>query len=397
MKTKEINVQAIIFFVISILFFICITAFDPFISIYASELGFKSSTIGTIVGAAGIASMLFRFPIGILSDFIHNRRLVIQIGLIITIVAWGIAFLNPSPTTLYIGKIADGITGATWVIYNIMFISYFKENEAAKAVGLLAVVSPIGSLIGSFIGGFIANTYGYKYSFVVAIVSAMLAFLLTFLLKPQKRTDNNINKEKYSLNIVKEQLSDKYIWGLGIIAIVSMMVPYSTRDTFTPIIASELGGGAIAITILSNIHMITNGIGASLSGTFFYKRFGLVKTAMIGAIGQGIVCMLIPFATNIGLLMVLQCLAGFTFGLNFTVLTSMSVDGIDSEKQSTRMGLFQSLYSIGMFFGPVMMGNLVENTSMLTGFMFIGILSIISGVFMFRIKDKRYKKLEVNQ
>lgn len=395
MKIKKMNIQVFIFFIISILFFVCITAFDPFISIYASELGFKSNTIGTIIGAAGIASMLFRFPIGILSDYIQNRRLFIQIGLIITIVAWGVAFFYPNPITLYMGKIADGITGATWVIYNIMFISYFKESEAAKAVGILSVVSPIGSLIGSFVGGIIANTYGYEYSFLVAIISAIVALLLTCLLKSPKPISINISKGKYSLITVKEQFKDKYIWQLGILAIVSMMVPYSTRDTFTPIIASELGGGAITITILSNIHMITNGIGASLSGTFFYEKFGLIKTAIIGAVGQGIVCVMIPFVTNISLLMLLQCLAGFTFGLNFTVLTSMSVDGIDVQKQSTRMGLFQSLYSIGMFFGPVIMGNLVENTSMLTGFMFIGSLSIISGILMLRMDNENCKNLDI--
>lgn len=392
MKIKMVNIQASICFFISILFFICITAFDPFISIYARELGFKSSTIGTIIGAAGIASMLLRFPVGIASDFIHNRKLVIQIGLLVTILAWGIAFMQPSPITLYIGKIADGITGATWVIYNIMFISYFREEEAAKAVGLLAIVSPIGSLIGSFLGGFIANAYGYKYSFLVAIISAILAFLLTLFLKPEIRVKEKHNNSSYSFNIVKEQIRDKYIWILGILAIVSMMVPYSTRDTFTPIIASELGAGAITITILSNIHMIANGIGASLSGTFFYKKLGLIKTAILGAIGQGIVCMIIPFAPNLEILVILQCIAGFTFGLNFTVLTSLSVEGIKEDKQSTRMGLFQSIYSIGMFFGPVIMGNLVENTSILVGFLIIGIISIISGVAMINCISTYYYK-----
>ena len=384
MIAKEFKREAIVLYLISILFFISITAFDPFISTYANELGLNPSVIGTIVGAAGIASMLSRFPVGIISDFIDKKRLIIQMGLVVTIIAWSFAFINPSAISLYIAKIADGLTGATWVIYNVMFVSYFSKKEAAKAVGILAIVSPLGSFIGSFVGGLIANEYGYKYSFLVAIIAAALALLLTFTLKKEKKEVHNI--KHHNLGIVKKQLADKYIWLLGILAIISTMVPFATRDTFTPIIATELGANPIFITILSNVHMITNAVAASLTGTFFYKRIGLVNTAILGAVGQGIIAIMVPFASNLGMLLFLQGLAGFTFGLSFTVLTSLSIDEVPPEEQSTRMGLFQSIYSVGMFFGPMLIGNVAEHNSMVIGFMIIGVISILSGILTKKLR-----------
>lgn len=144
---------------------------------------------------------------------------------------------------------------------------------------------------------------------------------------------------------------------------------------------------AIFITVLSNVHMITNGIASTLTGTFFYKKLGLMKTTMLGAFAQGVIAMLIPFSSSLLVLVGLQALAGFAFGLSFTTLMSLSIENIDSEKHSTRMGLFQSIYSIGMFFGPTLIGVIIDNSSTVSGFFIIGIISILSAVFIKKVKS----------
>ena len=100
-KTNTINnrKETILFFIISLLFFVTITAFDPFISSYAKDLGFDSVIIGSIIGISGIVALLTRLPIGVFSDMLHKRRLFIQIGLLITIVMWTLAFFIPNATT----------------------------------------------------------------------------------------------------------------------------------------------------------------------------------------------------------------------------------------------------------------------------------------------------------
>ncbi|WP_285767502.1 MFS transporter [Peribacillus sp. SI8-4] len=376
-RTNKLNnrKETILFFIISLLFFVTITAFDPFISSYAKELGFDSVVIGSIIGISGIVALLTRLPLGVLSDMMHKRRLFIQVGLLVTIVLWTLAFFIPNATTLYLGKISDGLTGSTWVIYNVMFASYYGVKEAAKAVAILSVASPIGSILGTTTGALVANSYGYRYSFLVAVAAAILALILTCFTKDLSVKDI---KAKYDKKILVEQITDKKIWIISALATVALMVTIATRDTFTPLVATDLGANPLIIGMLANTHLVIYGAAAALCGSFFYKRIGLTKTAFIGAVVQGVIVIAIPYAQNLSMLFLLQAIQGFGYGLIFTVVTSWAVENIPEIKQSTRLGLFQSLYSGGMFLGPVLIGILIEMFSRTTGFLIIGILSIVS-------------------
>ncbi|NGP46793.1 MFS transporter [Bacillaceae bacterium SIJ1] len=376
-KRTSLRLDMCLFFMMSLLFFMSISAFDPFISAFATDIGIAPAVVGGIVGVAGLASLITRLPVGVLSDMFLKRKLFIQIGLLVTIICWTIAFIAPSATTLYIGKISDGITGSTWVIYNVMFASFFGAREAAKAVAILGVASPFGSLIGSTVGGLIATSYGYEYSFMVAVVAACIALILSFFVKERKESEI---KTKYDMTILTEQISDKTIWIIGVLATISIMIPFGTRDTFTPLVAVDLGANPFAISWLSNTHLIFYGLAAALCAPFFYKKLGLVRTAIWGALLQGLIVILIPYAPNLLALFTLQGLAGIAFGMNFTVLTSLSIHHIPAQKQSTRMGLFQSIYAAGMFAGPVLMGILTDSFSRTTSFLVIGIVSVLCAV-----------------
>jgi MFS family permease len=101
MNKVQFRLNIILFFIITVLFFISISAFDPFISSYAKDLGISPAVIGSVMGVTGLASMFFRFPLGVFSDMLNKRRLIIQVGLLITIIGWIIAFIEPNATTLY--------------------------------------------------------------------------------------------------------------------------------------------------------------------------------------------------------------------------------------------------------------------------------------------------------
>src|SRR5690606_39980549 len=62
-------------------------------------------------------STLFPYTTLFRSDVVKSRRIFIQIGLLLPIIAWPIAWLEPNAITLYLAKAADGVTAATWVLY----------------------------------------------------------------------------------------------------------------------------------------------------------------------------------------------------------------------------------------------------------------------------------------
>ncbi|WP_435945725.1 MFS transporter [Dryocola sp. BD586] len=367
--------DVLIFFIISLLFFVSIHAFDPFLAPYITSLNVEARTMGIIIGATGLASMLLRFPAGIISDRLHNRKRIIQIGLFFTICAWPVVFVHPTPETLFIAKLADGVTSATWVIYNVMFVAFFPPLEAAAAVALLSVASPVGTFIGISLAGFMAQHFGPQSSFLVASFAASLAFVLTFFIR-EVRPARTAEESRHSALAI--QLRDKSAWLLGGLCALVMMVPFATRDTLTPLLAESMGMASASLATLSGVHLFFYALSTALCAPLFYRYLGLGKTALIGGVLQGLAAMAMPWASGLWTLFALQALAGISFGMIFTVLNSLIVTHTPAWQQSTRVGLYQSVYSAGIFFGPVLMGYIKYYFAIQEGFVVIGIISLAS-------------------
>ena len=371
--------EARLFFIISVLFYICIHSIDAFLAPMMINQGIEPQVMGIIMGASGLATLMIRFPLGIISDVVKSRKIFIQIALVLPIIAWPIAWLEPNAITLYLAKAADGVTAATWVLYNILFIRYFDRKEAPAAVALLALAGPIGVFLGNCIGGVLIHYFANNIAFFVSCVSALLALFLTTRIR-DVHDPVQAPSLKACIAGAKLQLADRSVWLIGILATIVILVPFATRDTLTPIYAEQLGARAGILTLLSNIHLIFYALAIALCSSVFYQRLGLVKTAVLGILLQVISSFGIPFTSNLYLIYLLQALAGFSFGMAFAAFMSLSVVNTTSDEQSTRMGLFQTIYSCGMFAGPVIMGVMMQHINLSSGYLFIAGLSIIATI-----------------
>jgi MFS family permease len=105
-----------------------------------------------------------------------------------------------------------------------------------------------------------------------------------------------------------------------------------------------------------------------------------MKTAVVGIALQVLSTLGIPFTDNWYLIYSLQALAGFSFGMAFAAFMSLSIVNTTPDEQSTRMGLFQTIYSLGMFIGPVIMGVMLQHINLPSGYLFIAALSVVAVV-----------------
>ncbi|WP_369064099.1 MFS transporter [Enterobacter sp. MALB-1] len=369
--------EARLFFIISILFFICIHSIDAFLAPMMLDQGIEPQVMGIIMGASGLATLLIRFPLGIISDVVKSRKIFIQISLMLPIFTWPLAWLEPNAVTLYLAKAADGVTAATWVLYNILFIRYFDRKEAPAAVALLALAGPVGVFIGNCVGGLLIHYFENNIAFLLSCVSGLLALILT-----PRISDVHDPVQAPTLQAciagARKQLCDRSVWMIGILATIVILVPFATRDTLTPIYAEQLGARAGILSLLSNIHLIFYALAIALCSAVFYKRLGVMKTAVVGIVLQVVSTLGIPFTDNMYLIYALQALAGFSFGMAFAAFMSLSVVNTTSDEQSTRMGLFQTIYSLGMFIGPVIMGVMLQHINLASGYLFIAALSVVA-------------------
>lgn len=84
-------------FIISILFFLSASIALMHSRPHDDQRGIEPQIMGIIMGASGLATLLIRFPLGIISDVVKSRRIFIQIGLLLPIIARRLPRLNPMP------------------------------------------------------------------------------------------------------------------------------------------------------------------------------------------------------------------------------------------------------------------------------------------------------------
>lgn len=345
------KVQIVLFFIISVLFFVSISAYSPYVTPFAQGQGMTPAQIGVILGATGMVSMFVRFPIGILAQLFKKRKLVCMIGLLLGAAGWLTAFLAPNYATLFIAKGVSGITGATWVMYTVLFSTFFTEEEIPGSIGVINLASSIGPVIGATAGGAAAEFFDFQYSFVVAVCAAVLGVILLFFLKEPDSNPASTPAETWK--ITKIQVKDKNVWRIGILATLPMMATYAYMDFLTPTIVGTLGGGGAEIAITANCFRISCIVASPLVGFLFYKLLGVEWTVAVGAIGLGLACIIMPHSSSLIMVYLLHCAIGFFFTMNFTMLLSLIIMGVPKAYQTTRMGFLQSFYSIGLWIGPM--------------------------------------------
>ena len=71
--------------------------------------------------------------------------------------------------------------------------------------------------------------------------------------------------------------------------------------------------------------------------------------------------------------------------MNITVLLSLILIGVRAEVQTSRMGLYQSIYSIGLMFGPMISGFVLESTNLKTSYFIMASAILIMALLSKRL------------
>ena len=359
-------------------FFILVTAFYwvstytymPIFAVYLDAIHVPSRTIGLILGSYGIVQMLLRLPVGIVSARLQKSKVFIHFGLVFSVIsAVGLAY-TADPVWILLFRGLAGAVAATWVDYTVLYASYFKPEQAARAVGEMNFMCSFSQMGGMLVGGVLAQYCGYRSTFLAGAAAAFFALALSFFLREKKEPVRSSLSIGDALSVVR----DKNLLLVSFLAVLSQMVTFATVFGFTPIYAKTLGANDIGMTILVVAANLPAALAALIQGGRGLSRRGLI---ICGFIVNGIFTLMTPFIQNFIFLVLCQALAGFGRGLSYSLLMGLSILHIPTEKRSVAMGFFQAVYGLGMFLGPALMG-LVGERNLQSGFVIAGAVALLS-------------------
>jgi len=359
----------------------------PVLPIYSKDLGANLQFVGLIIGSYAVGQVLFRIPIGYLSDRLKSRKLFSVISGIVSFLGSACLFLSNNPNDIFLGRTITGIAAAGWVAISIYYSSFFLKEERFKSSTIIVASNTFAVFLGSFLSGYISDSLGIKACFLISMISALLASILFFISK-EKALDIKV---QFSTSKFINLLKNKLLICLCLNGIFIQFITFSVTFSFFPIYLNEIGysdsvvGNVVSLSTLSAI------IGTIFS-PYLIKKFGLWKAFAFASIPIGITTLATPYFEGLILLTSLRLVAGIGTGLIFSSCMSSIVRGFEENYQASAMGIFQAIYAIGMFTGPIFSGIIASKLSLESVFIFSSSVSFLIILVSFFMKSEELAK-----
>ena len=138
-----------------------------------------SQTAYTWVVTATLLATTISTPIwGKLAD-LTNRKLLLQLSLLIFVIASAIAGFSQDTSMLITMRVFQGLgAGGLTALTQIVMADIISPRERGKYMGLFGAVMALGTVGGPLIGGFITDAINWRWNFFVALPFAVVAIIL---------------------------------------------------------------------------------------------------------------------------------------------------------------------------------------------------------------------------
>ncbi|MFB0832974.1 MFS transporter [Arthrobacter halodurans] len=148
-----------------------------------TDLDTPATSVGTAI-TAGTFSMAAFILLGAKVGARFGTRRVFQIAVAIHAAAMACVALSLSPAMLFIAQASSGAVIALIAPALTVFIATnYKDEQQARAIGLLAAAIPAAGVLALLIAGTFATTIGWRYSFGLMVVLGVVNLALSFRLR----------------------------------------------------------------------------------------------------------------------------------------------------------------------------------------------------------------------
>nr|WP_310943920.1 MFS transporter [Paenibacillus doosanensis] len=364
-----------IFVLVTLFYWASLYTYVPILSPYLEHLGASYSFAGLVLGSYGLVQIVLRLPLGIASDRMKVRKPYIMLGMLTTTISCVLFTLGGHLGWTLAGRIISGIGASTWAAYTVLYASYFRQEQATRAMSLISLLTASGQLIGMSISGYLVKQWGWGATFWAGGVIGLTGLLLSLWIhEPKEGVSREPIRMKDLLQVMKEPLLLK----VSLLSILAHSVLFITMFGFTPSHALTLGASQLDLTYLVFAFMIPHAISNYLSGRVLAPRFGAWTIVLIGFVCSAACTAAISMVSSFSMLVVTQMFNGLFQGLHFPLLLTLVIQKIRQDKRATAMGFYQAVYAVGMFAGPFLAGWINEWGGLKSGFYFAGILGFIA-------------------
>lgn len=329
----------------------------PILPLYARSLGAGTIEIGLINSLFMLTAGGFSLPLGIISDRLGRKRLVLAGLMVSALGSLLLAFSRTSPQMMIIYVFA-GIGLGAFSPSMMSFVADFSPvTHLGRSYGWYTMAMYGGMSLGPTIGGFFAYLLGYQWVFTISAILGFIVFLIALFSFPRHSTARpHGSRKRGSRKIIRELLGNRPLLACWLGTLFSCF-GLGVFITFQPLHASDQGIGVGKIGLIFATQAIVNALGRIPFGYLSDRVPDRSNLVLWGLLGYSLSIAGIGLSTSLAMFIISAFAMGIGMGIAFTAVGALISEVIPADSRGFAMGGYNTCIYTGMMSGALIMGT----------------------------------------
>lgn len=385
------------------------------------DLGFNDRVVGLGAGMFFIGYVVLEIPGALIAERWSARKWIARI-----MISWGIitafmAFIHTA-REFYLVRFLVGAAEAGFFPAVIVYVSHwFRYQDRSKAIAVFYAASPLSYVVGSPLAGLLLGITwfglrGWRWLFILEGIPAVVFGVITILyltdwpreakwLQPKERDwiSNELERE----NQKKKKVRSYSIWqAFAQRDVILLTLCYFCATTggygvafWLPTILKRLSGQSdIRVTMFAALPYLIGFLVQQLNGWHSDRTLERRWHAAVSIFFCGVSLLLaVIYGSSLTVAVALFCLVGAGYYSFHPCFWAVPSAFLSESAAAASIGLINSVGNLGGFFGPMMMGYLVNRThSFQAGLLYLVGSLCLSGILMLAVGTHRGELLHVD-
>ncbi len=345
-----------LFFLVVTLFWFAQYIFVPFLTPHLAAMGVAASVSGVILGAYGFSQLVLRIPVSVSEDCLGRHRLYMSLGLLSVVTASMLPVLFESPAAYLISRTLAGVGASTWVSFTVAFTGGYPNVK--ERMGRLIAANNLGILISYLVGGSLYEWLGMKPLFMISSCVAVIGLLIL----PLCQKGGSTGTHPFRIRDLWDVLRNRNLLTCALMCALMQLINFATAMSFVSTYAQQRGASGFVLSLVAIAFYVAGTTISTVYSKGVFSRMSDRAFMMMGFGTFALYCLTLPLCTQVWMILLAQVLGGASRTLLYTQQMALCTATIKPEQKTTAVGVFQSIYSLGMTVGPIVMGWMLDFT-----------------------------------
>ena len=356
-------------------------------------LGVSYIQAGAVEGIAYFAAFIFKVFSGIISDIFRNRKPLIFIGSVLTVLVKLLYFISNTFTLIFIARFVDRLSkGIRSSPTDALIADLSSSKNHGSDYGLRQTLYTLGAVAGALTAMILIQITenDYRFIFAASMIPSFIALLIVFFYIKQPPILGELKKPSLKWQLKDISYLPSTFWVILGISFVLMLARFS--ESFITYRAKSIGWSIETLPLLIVIMDLTHALLAYPAGKIADKvsrrqmlLFGILFLILTNII---FICTDTCWGVTIGTIF-----NGIHMGITQGLLAALIAEYSPSDLRGTAFALYYLSTGFAVLIGNTLAGFLADSLGTMGSFCGGFVFSSLSAILLYSFIRKQHRSL----